>query len=98
MELEELSHVVHREKQGEIPYSELLSPRYANAIGVGSLVHLFSIYDGYLLLIYFSTIIFSSLSGKEDEYHAIRCNIILGIIDVLAVLLYSLFSDSIFIT
>jgi len=94
MELEELSHVIQREQQGEISYCELLGPRYANAVAVGSLVHLFSIYDGYLLLIYFSTLIFSSMGGKEDEYYAIKSNILLGVIDIIAVILYSIFSDS----
>eukprot|EP00826_Nyctotherus_ovalis_P017131 TRINITY_DN1501_c0_g1_i1.p1 TRINITY_DN1501_c0_g1~~TRINITY_DN1501_c0_g1_i1.p1 ORF type:complete len:159 (+),score=33.66 TRINITY_DN1501_c0_g1_i1:467-943(+) len=96
MELEELIALVQREQQGEISYGELLSPRYANAIAVGSLVHLFAIYDGYILLIYFSTLIFSAASATANEHQAIECNIVLGLVDILAVLLYSKFSDSIF--
>lgn len=94
MELEELIALVQREQQGEISYRELLSARYVNAIAVGSLVHLFAIYDGYILLIYFSTLIFSAASATANEHQAIECNTVLGVVDILAVLLYSKFSDS----
>jgi hypothetical protein len=95
-EYKELAALILREQQGNIPYSRLLSSRYVYAVVLGSLVHFFAIYDGYLLLIYFSTLIFSSMSETGSDYKAIKCSILLGVVDVSAVLLYSKFSDSAF--